>query len=73
VKDLHGGQIMVARLGNVLYWAGSGIAILLLAIATVSAAWGQGDHRWFPVGLFIAVAVVTWLIGRACRYVLSGR
>lgn len=63
---------MVARLGNVLYWFASAVAVLALAGAAYSLAYGQrgGDVL---AGLGAAFAVLVWLIGRACRYVLAGR
>ena len=63
---------MIARLANVLYWTGCGVAGLfgLLAAAILIFATGQEKMNALMVG---AVAVVAWLIGRACRYVLAGR
>jgi hypothetical protein len=65
---------MIVRLGNVLYWIGCAIAILILIV---------GAWRWYIelrfrsdqfIGLFIYVvpAVIAWVVGRACRYVFSG-
>ena len=64
---------MLARLGDVLYWLGC----ILAAIVVV---WGalfcfradQGDDPY----LFLIVAVAAfsiWVIGRAFRYILSGK
>ena len=62
---------MVARLGNVLYWlgciiAGLSVLCLMLLIAT------PGQNAWYYAPLYFWIGVGAWLIGRACRYVLSG-
>jgi hypothetical protein len=64
---------MTERLGNVLYWAGCIIAALLAA----GAAWVAWTEAREERDLFFAIfiftpAVVAWLLGRACRYVLAG-
>ena len=61
---------MLGRLGNVLYWTGSGIAALFLFLTALHLIGKQGDL--FLAILFAAVAVVAWLIGWALRYVLAG-
>lgn len=62
---------MVDRLGKVIYWAASALAVALLVGGALAA---RGDS-YNPAGLFTAVAVMAaliWLAGRAVRYVLSG-
>jgi len=62
---------MVARLGQVLYWAGCGVAIILVIAAVLII---RGDHADVPFGLFVGgCGVLFWLLGRACLYVLAGR
>ena len=62
---------MLARLGDVLYWAGCLIGGLLV----INVIWSYIEtQRYSRDDLFIVgVGVVCWLIGRACRYVLAGR
>jgi len=65
---------MLARLGNVLYWLG---CILAAVLITGGIALWIGEGQSSPNGYYIlsgfaVVALVVWLIGRACRYVLSG-
>jgi hypothetical protein len=64
---------ILARLGNVLYWFGCGLACGVLGLGGVMAySVSPGDN---PMGIFIffvVAAVLVWLVGRACRYVLSG-
>jgi hypothetical protein len=66
-----GATTAVERLGRVLYWLGCG---LTGAIVLLGALMLIGDARMgvpFAVTVLI-VAVLVWLVGRACRYVLSG-
>jgi hypothetical protein len=63
---------MIERLGDVLYWAGCIIALVLAACAAF--VWVKAGDGSAGFAVFVAIpAVVAWLIGRACRYVLSGR
>lgn len=67
---------MAARLGNVLYWAFSGFAVLLLIVAVVFAAIGDSSDYGallFTLAVFGIPTLVSWLLGHACRYVLGGR
>lgn len=66
-----GGASMAARLGNVLYWACSlfaGLTVaILVAVPLLAGGWTD------PIIQLVVFtgAVVIWLFGRACRYVLS--
>jgi hypothetical protein len=67
---------MAARLGQVLYWTGCGLAVLVLSIG----AWAyfgmcRGDNCLYPYVAFVAlpVAGVSWLVGLAARYILAGK
>jgi len=64
---------MVARLGDVLYWAGTLVACLIAGLIAFAVLFGtgKGDPLLQGLGLFIAAAI--WLIGRAARYVFAGR
>lgn len=59
---------MIARLGDVLYWAGCGLAALTIMAASIDLL--KGEVIMAPVYFWIAVGF--WLIGLACRYVLAG-
>jgi hypothetical protein len=62
----------VVRLGRVLYWLGCGLAV---AIILAGAAMLIGDLEHLGVAfavVVLGVAVLVWLAGWACRYVLSG-
>lgn len=63
---------MVARLGMVLYWAASAIAILLAIFAAFLVFSSYSGDKGFGIFLFVAAAIVG-LIGRACLFVLAGR
>ena len=64
---------MVARLGDVLYWAASTVAALLAAFVLMvfMLADGKGESLFQVLG--VVTAGVIWLVGRACRYVLAGK
>jgi hypothetical protein len=71
---ISGAMTMLARLGNVLYWLGCILAALIITAAIVE--WfGEAQYRsngWAIVFEFAVFAFVVWVIGRMCRYVLSG-
>ncbi len=63
---------MIKRLGNVLYWLGCGLSVLWLLGCGVAMIY---DPRANVVGvIFVPLvgSILIWLVGRACRYVLSG-
>ena len=61
---------MAARLGDVLYWAGCGLAAIVFVLSLFLAF----DEIGTPaVAVGTVFASLLWLAGRACRYVLSGR
>jgi hypothetical protein len=63
---------MLARLGNVIYWAATGVAILILALLTYAISqWGNPDLVVVVLGVIIAGVI--WLVGRGAKYVLSGQ
>jgi hypothetical protein len=70
---------MLARLGNVLYWAGCILAAVPLGYAAWVIISGGGiqipirsDDLWF-FAIFAVLGAIPWAIGWACRYVLSGQ
>jgi hypothetical protein len=69
----RGESPMAARLGEVLYWGASVIAGLLMIGAAFAMVFGMGDDRFLMVGFVTVFAIIVWLVGRACRYVLAGR
>jgi hypothetical protein len=64
---------MVARLRNVIYWAASTLAALVILLAAYAAFFGTGEGRLPLDATLAAMGVGVWLVGRACRYVLAGR
>jgi hypothetical protein len=61
---------ILARLGNVLYWLGCGLAFAVLALGGIMA--NADKEGVYIVTTAMVAAVLVWLVGRACRYVLSG-
>lgn len=63
---------MAARLGDVLYWGFSGLAVLWLVLGVMLSMNAKPDIEFFS-WFFGVPAVLSWLVGRACRYVLAAR
>jgi hypothetical protein len=61
------------RLGNVLYWLGCILATLIIAATIPEWLLDAQYHRngWVIIFEFAIFAVVVWLVGRMCRYILS--
>jgi hypothetical protein len=64
---------VVERLGDALYWGASFVAALLAPLAAAVALLNTGPNGPFIAVIFAFLAVIFWLVGRACRYVLAGR
>lgn len=65
---------MVARLGQVLYWLATFIAIVTVAIAvSVPFVEGWNSSSLWLMAIVFAIALASWLLGRAVLYVLAGR
>lgn len=62
---------MAARLGNVLYWLGCVCAALFAAIVAIIAIDPGRDAQVF-MALFAMCALLSWVVGRALRYILAG-
>ena len=62
---------MAARLGNVLYWMGCILAALILICFQILAS-NENPYSWGLASFGLAFAVVSWLAGRALRYILAG-
>ncbi len=58
---------MIHRLSNVIYWLFSGIAAIIMAFAIFRTDI-ELDERAMLTGL----AAISWVIGRAIRYVIQG-
>jgi hypothetical protein len=70
-----GATEMLAKLGKVIYWLGCILAALIIA-AAIAEWFGEAQYRpngWVIIFEFAVFAFVVWVIGRTCRYVLSGR
>ena len=58
---------MLQRLGNVIYWTASGIAVLSVLIGV-----SPPHSDWVIPIVFCVIGGLIWLAGRAARYVLAG-
>ena len=63
---------MLERLGNVLYWVGLALALGFTAFAAWVLA-ETGDRRPGFIAFVFAPALASWLIGLACRYVMTDK
>ncbi|HLL26305.1 MAG TPA: hypothetical protein VKT73_01465 [Xanthobacteraceae bacterium] len=69
---------MLARVGIALYWIASCIAaflalgtVVVIALGMFNAMGFKSENNILEAFVFIP-AVLIWLIGRACRYLLAG-
>lgn len=62
---------MTARLGNVLYWLGCGIAAAFAALWLVVMT-NPGNEWWVFSIIYGGLGLASWLLGRALRYILAG-
>jgi hypothetical protein len=62
---------MAARLGNVLYWLGCGVAAIFALLVAIVAL-NPGTEAVYYGSIYAITAIGAWLLGRACRYVLAG-
>jgi hypothetical protein len=63
---------VVQRFGHVLYWLGCAIAVATLGLGIFVFVYVPPDRTPNTMIGFVAIAVLIWLAGRACRYVFSG-
>jgi hypothetical protein len=66
-------RAMLAKLGHLFYWVGSGLAAATLVAGVFILQHGpDSDYRWVVYVASIGSAVVCWLLGRARKYFLAG-
>ena len=63
----------MARLGIVLYWAATAIAVALVALAVFAYFTATGGGALAGSVLIVAFAGLVWLTGRGILYFLAGR
>lgn len=64
---------MIARLGQVIYWALSGAAALTVAFAIWVNLVQPASPLWGDCILGMMAAVLVWLFGRATLYILAAK
>ena len=63
----------MARLGIVLYWAATAIAVALVVLAVFAYFTATGSGALAGSVLIVAFASLVWLTGRGILYFLAGR
>ncbi|WP_426531559.1 hypothetical protein [Bradyrhizobium sp. McL0615] len=64
---------MASRLGHLLYWVASWIAVIMIAGGMVVWLYFSRPN-YDPLGLLIVgFGIIVWLAGRAIRHRLAGR
>jgi hypothetical protein len=62
---------MLTHIGRILYWLGSILAVAILLSDLLLVAWDDEPHAPYSGYTLIGYAIIVWLIGWICRYVLS--
>jgi len=62
---------MLTHIGRILYWLGSILAVAILLSDLLLVAWDDEPHAPYSGYILIGYAIIVWLIGWICRYVLS--
>jgi hypothetical protein len=66
---------MLARLGDVIYWAAltfAGLVLLYFLAGSLISTGADMSTRLWSAGAGAGIALLCWLVGRAARYLLSG-
>lgn len=66
---------IIARLGLVCYWMGMGIAGLILVgglAGYANSELRQPVDQWVVLGAIFGAAGLSWLAGRAVKFILAG-
>ena len=63
---------MLARLGQVIYWAACGIAVVVVLFG-IAMSFGDNDDSLIIIVGSLVYAALVWLLGRAALYVSAGK
>jgi len=61
-----------ARIGEVLYWLGCAVAMLIVVFDFFVWLKQGYANDGLTLFVFIVIAFIIWIIGRACRDLLAG-
>lgn len=67
---------MAARLGEVLFWLFGSIGVVMFVFVSIGLVLMERrtpDNLIMAIGFGYGPAVIFYIFGRACRYVLAGR
>jgi hypothetical protein len=62
---------MLTHIGRILYWLGSILAVAILLSDLLLVAGDDEPHAAYSGSILVGYAIIVWLIGWICRYVLS--
>ena len=65
------GSGCTVRLGNLIYWMGCAGAVVFAGIGLGTLIFGSGSERFGSAVLFGAGAGMSWLAGRAARFLAT--
>jgi hypothetical protein len=63
----------VTRLGDILYWIGCILAAVVVAWGAIFCFGGKHTDDPYLFSIVVVAAFSIWIIGRALRYILSGK
>jgi hypothetical protein len=64
---------LLARIGDVLYWLGCILAVIVVVWGGVFCFRGDSTDDPYLFSVVAVAAFAIWVIGLACRYLLSGK
>ncbi len=64
---------LLARFGDILYWLCCVVALLVFLWGARSEFSGNNADAPYTFAVATVAAFAIWIIGRACRYILSGK
>ena len=64
---------MSEQLGQTLYWSATAVAVVIVLWAALIFFYGLSQGQPIVPIAGLSCAVIIWLLGRGCRYLLAGR
>lgn len=70
--DMPEGKLL-ARFGDVLYWVCCALALFVIFWGARSEFGGHDADGPYVFSVAVVAGFAIWIVGRACRYILSGK